>query len=135
MCTVSRRLLFTIVFCLSFITISSIRCYTGTDRKCILTPHKNNCSSNETCQCVKYIFQCTQNDQACNEYEQSNNVKKWTYTILPASKCQSLKTLSSGYEQVTCCSKNRCNQPDNGKCSLFQARRRNLRKITDLIDF
>jgi len=129
------QLLFILVFCLSFITILSIRCYTGTDRQCALAPDKIDCGSNETCQCAKYLFQCTQNDQACNQYEQSNNVKKWAYTILPTSKCQSLKIPSNSYEEVTCCSKKGCNQPDNGKCSVTQARRRALRKLTDLIDF
>jgi hypothetical protein len=130
-----HQLLFTLVFCLSFTTILSIRCYTGSDRQCTLAPDMNDCGSNETCQCAKYLFQCTQNDQACNECEQSNKVKKWAYTIFPTSKCQLLKTSSSGYEEVTCCSKKGCNRPDNGKCSLSQARRRALRKLTDLLDF
>jgi hypothetical protein len=116
-----RRLLVTLVFCLSFATISSIRCYTGTDEQCIFAPDMNDCGSGETCQCAKYRFQCTQDDQGCNKYEQSNNVKKWAYLFIAASTCQSLKTQPNLFEEVTCCSQNGCNQPNNGKCSWSQA--------------
>jgi hypothetical protein len=130
-----RRLLFTLVFCLFFTTILSIQCYTGTDTQCMLAPDMNDCGSGETCQCAKYRFQCTQDDHACNEYEQSKHVKKWAYTIVAASTCQLLKTLPSVYEEVTCCSKKGCNLPNSGKCVWFQARRQALRKLNDLFDF
>jgi hypothetical protein len=95
----------------------------------------NDCGSGETCQCAKYLFQCTKDDQACNEQERLNNVKKWAYTIFPASLCQFLKTPLSGYEEVSCCSTTECNQPGSGRCSWSQARRRALRKLTDLLEF
>jgi len=135
MCAMYRQLLLIAVFCLFFPIILSIRCYTGTDRQCILTSNMSDCGSTEPCQCVKYLFQCTQDDQACTKHERLNNIKKWAYTILPANICRVLKTSSNGYEQVTCCSKSRCNQPDSGKCSRSQDRRRALRRLNDLLDF
>jgi len=101
----------------------------------MLPPDTNDCGSGEKCQCVKYRFQCTQDDQACSKQEQSKNVKKWAYTILPASTCQYLKQFSSVYEDLTCCSTNRCNKPNNGKCSWSQGRRQTLRKFNDLLNF
>ncbi len=130
-----RRLFFTVVFCLFFATTLSIRCYTGTTRQCILAPNMNDCSSGETCQCAKYRFQCTKDDQACDKREQLAQTKKWAYTIMGKSTCQMLQTPSSGYDDVTCCSTNGCNRPDNGRCSWSQSRRRELRKLTDLLDF
>ncbi|CAF4316717.1 unnamed protein product, partial [Adineta steineri] len=60
-----RRLLLTVIFSSLFVTILSIRCYTGTDRQCMLAPHMKDCGSDEICQCAKYRFQCTTDDQAC----------------------------------------------------------------------
>ncbi|CAF0991164.1 unnamed protein product [Adineta ricciae] len=60
----------------------AIRCYTGTDRQCILSPNTNDCGENETCVCAKYRFQCAANDQACTQHEQTVHMKKWGYVII-----------------------------------------------------
>ena len=124
-----------VVFCFIVGNTLAIRCYTGTDRQCILSPNTNNCGENETCVCAKYRFQCTANDQACTQHEQTVQTKKWSYVIIGKSTCQSLRAAPSVYEDVTCCSKNGCNRPATGRCSWSQERRRELRKLTDLLDF
>ncbi|CAF2934126.1 unnamed protein product [Rotaria sp. Silwood2] len=130
-----RRLLFTIVFCLFFVTTLSIQCYTGTDTQCVLAPNIQDCGPGEVCICVKYRFKCTNDDQACSQREQLTGVTKWAYTVVSKSVCEALKNPMSGASSVQCCSTNRCNRPDNGKCSWSQTRRRVLRKFTDLFDF
>ena len=130
-----RRLLFTTSFYLLFFTtVLSLRCYIGTDRDCVLSQKPHICGSNETCQCAKYRFQCTPDNQACNENEQSNGITKWGYKIVSKNECETMKTPSSGYNDVACCLTSECNRPATGKCSEFQARRRAARKLTDLID-
>jgi hypothetical protein len=130
-----RQLLFTVVFCLLLTTVLSIRCYTGTDRQCLLAPDITDCGSGDTCQCAKYRFQCTEDDQACTKQEQLHKTTKWAYTIVASSTCQMILATPSVYEQAVCCSKNGCNRPASGRCSWSQARRRSLRKLTDLLEF
>jgi hypothetical protein len=130
-----RRSFSTVVFCLFFTTILSIRCYTGTDRDCAYTANKDDCGSNEICQCVKYHFQCTQEDQACNENERTTGATIWGYKTIAKNECDSMQKPSSGYTDVMCCSTNGCNRPSMGKCSEYLARRRASRKLTNVFDF
>ncbi|UJR08240.1 hypothetical protein I4U23_012513 [Adineta vaga] len=130
-----RIFLFLVVFCFLFTNTLAIQCYTGTDRQCTLSPKTIKCGSDEPCQCAKYRFQCTKDDQACNQQEQTAQTKKWAYTIVSKSTCKTLQTATNVYEDITCCSKNKCNRPATGRCSWSQERRRALRKLTDLIDF
>ncbi|CAF1214562.1 unnamed protein product [Rotaria sordida] len=130
-----RRILFTIVFCLFFATTSSIECYTGTNTRCLLAPDMENCGSGEVCRCVKYRFKCTKDDQACSQREQATGVTKWAYSMISKNLCNRLENVLIGISNVQCCSTNRCNRPDNGKCSWSQARRRLLRKFTDILSF
>jgi len=117
-----RRLFLAVICCLFFTTILSLECYTEADGQCILIPDMKDCEG-EPCQCTKYRFQCTKDDQACTEHEQATKVKKWAYTILPASVCEYIQSQPNVYEEVTCCSTNGCNKPNSGKC-LSPHRRR-----------
>ena len=134
------QLLFTLIlFSLFFTNILSLQCYAGTDSECMLLPSMNDCGEGETCQCAKYRFKCTQGDEACTESEQLSGVTKWAYIITSKSTCETMKSASysSIYQDVTCCSENKCNKPaKNVQCSVLQARRRNLRKFSDnLLNF
>jgi hypothetical protein len=129
-----RRLLFAVVFCVYLTTVLSIQCYAGTDKQCLLMPDMTDCGEDETCQCAKYRFQCSEDDTACNEHEQKHKIKKWAYIITSGSTCQSMLAYPSIYEDAVCCSTDECNQPANGKCSWSQDRRRALRKLTDLLE-
>ena len=130
-----RRLLFITIVCLYLTSASAIRCYLGTDQQCMLGPDMDDCGSGEACQCVKYRFPCTEDDQACTKKEQENHTKKWAYTIVSANTCQAIESSPNIYEQASCCSTDGCNRPEGGKCSWSQSRRRALRKWTDLLDF
>ncbi|CAF1141707.1 unnamed protein product [Rotaria sp. Silwood1] len=94
-----------------------------------------DCGPGEICTCAKYRFKCTKDDQACSKQEQSAEITKWAYIVTSKSVCSALQNPMSGASHVKCCLTNRCNQPDNGKCSWSQSRRRALRKFTDLLDF
>lgn len=130
----SPSLLLILIFCVYFKTISSIRCYGGTDQQCIFMPDVKDCGPNK-CQCAKYRFPCTSNDQACTEQERVNQVKKWAYTVVSDATCEQLRLLPGVFEDLTCCSTNGCNRPKNGRCSLFQSNRRAIQRLTDLLDF
>ena len=127
------RLPVIVVFCVCLTTVLSIRCYTGTDRNCLLAPDVTDCDQGATCQCAKYRFQCTEGDQSCNEQEQSNQITKWAYAILSESTCQSILAAPSIYQDAQCCSTNRCNRPASGRCSWSHARRQSMRKLADLL--
>jgi hypothetical protein len=108
-----RRLLFIIVFCSFFATILSIQCYIGIDGECILSSNTQDCGTGETCQCAKYRFQCTEDDQGCTKNEQSSGVEKWVYAIVSENTCQMMKIARHLYKGITCCSTDKCNQPNN----------------------
>ena len=114
--------------------ISSLRCYTGTDKLCIVSFDTNDCGDGNTCQCVKYRFQCTSDDQACDAEEKSSGTIKWAYAVVSKSTCNQMKISYSGYMNTECCAKDKCNRPTSGKCSWSQARRRNMRRLTNLIE-
>ena len=125
------RQLFVLIVSLSI--ASALRCYSGTDQQCTVAQEMNDCGG-EACRCVKYRFRCSADDHACSAREQSSGAIKWAYTVVGATTCEQLKTLSSVYLNAQCCSTNRCNRPDSGKCSWAQARRRSLRRLTNLLD-
>jgi hypothetical protein len=94
----------------------------------------NNCGPNQTCQCAKSRFRCSIDDNACTENEQSAKTIIWAYTIVSQITCETMKKPPTRYSDITCCSENRCNRPDTGKCSPSHSRRRATRRLTDLID-
>jgi hypothetical protein len=110
----SRQLFCVAVFCLFFTAILSIRCYSNVNEQYFLLPDMKDCGPGETCQCAKYRFKCTKDDQACNETERSTAATKWMYTTIAKSTCESLKMPFTGASDVNCCSKNECNKPDHG---------------------
>ncbi|CAF4916262.1 unnamed protein product, partial [Rotaria socialis] len=114
--------------------VSSIQCYGGTDTECMLLPDMRDCGDGEVCQCAKYYFQCTQGDGACSQKEQSAGIMKWAYAPLGKNMCIEMQKYRNVYRNLTCCGTNGCNRPANAKCSLFQSRRRALRKLTKLLD-
>ncbi|CAF2513497.1 unnamed protein product [Rotaria sp. Silwood2] len=95
----------------------------------------NRCGLGEACSCAKYRSKCAKDDQACSQREQSTGATIWMYSVVSKSVCNRLDNILIGISNVQCCSTNRCNRPDNGRCSWSQARRRVLRKFTDLLDF
>lgn len=126
-----RQLLFIGALYLTFATTTAIQCYAGTDNQCTLAPDTNNCGHKETCMCVKYRFKCSPDDTACNKQEQISGTTKWAYTIVSKTVCNAMKnSMNVFYSDVTCCSKNRCNTPNNGKCTQSFAHRRSLKTIS-----
>ena len=121
-----RRLWIFLICCASFTISSSIRCYTGTDRKCLLSSENGQYH-----RCAKYQIQCQTMNRDCDENEIANQQIKWIYRIVSDDQCQSMKSL---YIDFQCCNTNGCNRPDHGKCSLAQARRRAIRRLTDVIE-
>ncbi|CAF3072967.1 unnamed protein product [Rotaria socialis] len=128
-----RELFFIVVFCLFFATTVSIRCYTGTDNKCLIAPENKDCGVREVCTCVKYAYKCLHGDVSCNHQEQSANITKWEYLIVSKSVCKALQNPRSGVTDVTCCSTNLCNSPNDGVCTWSSGRRRALRKFNQLL--
>ncbi|CAF3338980.1 unnamed protein product, partial [Rotaria sp. Silwood2] len=68
------------------------------------------------------------------EEERSTEAAKWVYSMVSESECKMLENPNSGATDVTCCSTDGCNQPDNGKCWWPSNRRRTLRKFTNLFN-
>ena len=128
-----RCCLLVFVACLFFGVCSSARCYTGTDRQCKLQSMSQACQPGQVCQCVKYRFSCAGNETACNEQEPSTGTVRWSYGIVSKDRCNEMQTLSNMFMEVTCCSKDRCNRPAQGKCSWSQERRRANRRLADLL--
>ncbi|CAF1573042.1 unnamed protein product [Rotaria magnacalcarata] len=130
-----RELLFFIVaFCLFFATTLSIRCYTGTDNKCLAAPDNKDCGVGEVCTCVKYAFTCFPGDFICNQQEQLAGATKWEYLLVSQSICKALQNPMSGVTDVTCCSTNLCNLPSDGRCTSSFGRRKVLRKFNNLLN-
>ena len=128
-----RRLFFITIACLYLTTASAIQCYLGLDHQCMLGFDVTDCGSDDTCQCVKYRFQCTNNDQGCSPEEQANEVKKWAYIVIGANTCKLMESFPSYFEEVSCCSTDECNKPASDTCSRWSYRRRSLRKLANLL--
>ena len=47
----------------------------------------------------------------------------WAYAMVNKDTCDSFKQLSSVYLDATCCSEDKCNRPNDGKCSFLPTRR------------
>lgn len=112
-----RKVFIGLLFCVFLASGSSLQCYTGTDAQCMLSNDMKDCGSDSACQCVKYRFKCTEDDQACTDEERSKGITKWAYTIVPKTTCEMMKSTKNIYSRVKCCSKNKCNKPNSGKCT------------------
>jgi len=118
-----RQLLCAAVLCLLFSNAWSIQCYLGSDGQCLLPPDMNDCKLGETCLCAKYRYKCTADDLGCTQYEVLAGYTTWGYAKVNKEMCDVMRRYSSTYLDATCCAEDRCNQPNNGKCSYFQYRR------------
>lgn len=123
-----------LVICFCFSMTASLRCYTGTDKQCMISSNTHDCGNGARCQCIKYKFQCTSDDTACTNQEKTNKAMKWAYSIVSQSTCEMMKRVPNIYMNAECCSKDKCNRPTSGKCSWSQERRRRIRQLTNMIE-
>ena len=59
--------------------------------------------------CIRYEYTCTAQDNACTDAEKQAQATKITYAIWSEPDCATLKTMTSMYRNLLCCTTDNCN--------------------------